>query len=89
MESKTTRRFRDALAALPRNVQRRANEAYKLFQENPRHPSLQFKKVHSTLPAYSVRITDDYRTVGLLDEGVIVWFWIGSHADYDRLLASL
>lgn len=89
MKSKTTRRFRSALADLPREVQQRAHEAYQLFHENPSHPSLHFKKVHAKLPAYSARITDGYRTVGILDGDVIVWFWIGSHAEYERLLASL
>jgi hypothetical protein len=89
MESTTTRQFRDALSALPTDIQKRAREAYGLFRKNPRHPSLRFKKVHSTLPVYSARITLEYRAVGVIKDYVIVWFWIGSHADYERLLSSL
>jgi len=66
-----------------------AQKAYRLFRENPKHPSLQFKKVHEREPVYSVRVTIAYRAVGLLDNDTITWFWIGSHADYDRLLKSL
>ena len=59
------------------------------FRENPNHPSLQFKKVHTREAIYSVRVTLGYRAVGLLEADDIVWFWIGSHADYDRLVKPL
>ena len=89
MNSRTTRRFREALAALPADVRRQARAAYRLFRENPEHPSLRFKKVHPARPVYSVRITRDHRAVGLRNGAEIVWFWIGSHDEYQRLLASL
>ena len=89
MESTTTRRFRDALGALPVDIQDRAREAYKLFCDDHNHPSLRFKKVHQTLPIYSARITRDYRAVGVVDGNLVVWFWIGSHKDYEKVLASL
>lgn len=89
MVSRTTRRFRDALSALPADVQRRAEAAYELFRNNPQHPGLRFKKVHATLPVYSVRIDIDYRAVGTLDGDEIVWFWIGTHGEYDQLLKQL
>jgi hypothetical protein len=54
------------------------------------HPGLQFKQVHPTLPVWSVRITASYRAVGIRTASdKIVWFFIGTHDDYDRLLASL
>jgi hypothetical protein len=59
------------------------------FKRTPNHPSLQFKKIHASEPIYSVRITPGYRAVGLLEKGEVTWFWIGSHADYDRLLSVL
>ena len=63
--------------------------AYRLFLENPRHPSLHFKKVHNRDPIYSARVTLGYRALGLLEDGDITWFWIGSHAEYDRVLDML
>ena len=48
MNSQTTRRFRQTYKALPPEIQRRAARAYALFERDPRHPSLRFKKVHST-----------------------------------------
>ena len=89
MNSKTTRRFRQMLAQLPSDIRRQAREAYRLFRQNPNHPSLRFKKVHNTEPIYSARINIDYRTVGVLNGNEIVWFWIGPHAEYDKLLSRL
>jgi mRNA-degrading endonuclease RelE of RelBE toxin-antitoxin system len=89
MNSRTTRRFRKAFERLPQQVQKQAKEAYLLFEKNPYHPSLYFKRVHSTQPIYSVRITLNYRSVGVLEGDTIIWFWIGSHEDYDKLLAQI
>ena len=88
MKSRTTSRFRDAYADLPERIKRRARKAYELFEQNPRHPSLRFKKVHGSRPIYSVRITKDYRAVGIQKDESVIWFWIGSHEDY-LLLAQL
>jgi hypothetical protein len=86
IESRTTRSFRTAFAALPDEVQGQARRAYRLFLANPGHPSLRFKKVEQTENVYSVRIGLGYRALGVLEGSVIIWFWIGSHADYDRLV---
>jgi hypothetical protein len=45
--------------------------------------------VHASEPIYSVRIALDYRALGFLESGEIIWFWIGTHAGYERLLADL
>ncbi len=89
MNSRTTRSFRQALAQLPEHVRRQAKEAYRFFRRNPNHPGLRFKQVHATQPIYSARITIDYRAVGVVEGDGIVWFWIGPHAEYDRLLTQL
>ncbi len=89
MKSRTTKRFRQAYGALPEQVRRQAREAYRLFAQNPQHPSLRFRRVHATLPVYSARVNIDYRAVGIRDDDEIVWFWIGSHGEYDQLLARL
>ncbi|MCC3414756.1 MULTISPECIES: hypothetical protein [unclassified Microcoleus] len=89
MKSRTTAEFRKSFAALPKQVQEQTREAYRQFKENPSYPSLRFKKVHSELPIYSARISNNYRAVGQLDGDTVIWFWVGSHADYDRLLSQL
>ena len=88
MNSPTTRRFREAFKALPEHVQRRAREAYRLFRLDPHHPSLRWKRISPTHPIYSVRIGIDYRALGVLDGEDLIWFWIGSHAEYDRLISK-
>jgi mRNA-degrading endonuclease RelE of RelBE toxin-antitoxin system len=82
--------FRRDFAKLPKRIQERARAAYRLFQTDPFHPSLQFKRLHATLPIWSARVTESYRAVGLRPEdGEIIWFFIGTHAEYDRTLANL
>jgi len=89
MNSRTTRRFRELFAALPAQAQRQAREAYRLFRQNVAHPGLHFKQVHPDPPTYSARVGIGYRAVGVLDGDTVIWFWIGTHAEYDRLLEHL
>ena len=89
MRSFTDRSFWDAYQRIPDHVQRQARESYRFFASNPNHPSLDFKRVGRRRPVYSVRISDDYRALGVLDGGDIVWFWIGPHHEYDRLLRRI
>ncbi|HBI42068.1 MAG TPA: hypothetical protein DDY78_04305 [Planctomycetales bacterium] len=89
MNSRTTRRFRNLLTALPAYVRAQARDAYELFRQNSSHPGLHFKKVHSDPPTYSARVGIGYRAVGAMDGDTMIWFWIGSHADCDKLLEQL
>ena len=89
MRSRTTADFRALLAEAPNAIQAKAQSAYRLWADNPAHPSLRFKKVHNTLPIYSVRIDLDWRAVGILKDDVVVWFWIGPHSEYERLLTKI
>lgn len=86
MNSHTTEKFRKAFADLPADVQKQARQAYRLFIENPQHPSLRFKPIHPSRPIYSARVGIDYRAVGIKDENEIIWYWVGSHAEYDKLI---
>jgi len=76
-------------AQLPVQIQQQAREAYKLFQQNQSHPSLRRKHVHPTKPIYAVRVGRGYRALGVRSADEVIWFWIGSHAAYDQLLARL
>jgi mRNA-degrading endonuclease RelE of RelBE toxin-antitoxin system len=87
--SRTHATFRKDFARLPREIQQRARAAYRRFRSDPAHPSLQFKRLHTTLPLWSVRVTDSYRAVGVRQNDSIVWFFIGTHAEYDRMLVNL
>jgi hypothetical protein len=86
VKSRANDRFWDAFRALQPEIREQARHAYSLFRENPGHPGLQFKCVQAARRIYSVRVTRDYRALGVLKDDTVVWFWIGNHADYDRLL---
>lgn len=88
MKSSTTADFWQAYRRLNADLRKRARQSYRLFAEDPLHPSLHFKKVHAREPIYSVRINLDYRAVGIRDGSEIIWFWIGPHDEYERLLSQ-
>lgn len=89
MKSVVTRDFRRLFAALPSPVQRRARNAYALWKDDSGHAGLQFKRVHPSEPIYSVRVGIGWRALGVVEGDVIIWFWIGSHSDYDTTLRRL
>jgi hypothetical protein len=69
---------------LPANLRQEAREAFRLFASNPAHPSLSFERLRADPESWSVRITRGYRAVGWKRQDTMVWYWIGSHADFDR-----
>lgn len=75
--------------ALPLRARRYAKRVYKRWQRDPWHPSLQFKIIHQSMPIYSVRIGLHWRAIGVLENNRVIWFWIGSHKEYDRKIANL
>jgi hypothetical protein len=86
MQSGTTRQFWRLFSNLPFDVQQDAKRVYRLFQNNPAHPGLQFKKLAGEDDIYSVRIGLDYRALAVMKKDRVVWYWIVSHSDYDRLV---
>ncbi|MDP9361286.1 MAG: hypothetical protein M3P29_07540 [Acidobacteriota bacterium] len=90
MKSHTAPEFRKRFATLPPEVRAQARAAFRLFQTNPRHPGLHFKHVHGSNRLVAARVGRSYRAVGLLvasDE--VVWFWIGPHDEYEKVLKAL
>ncbi|MDB5291796.1 MAG: hypothetical protein JWL69_3037 [Phycisphaerales bacterium] len=85
MKHRASRRFWDCYRALPTEVQRLADANYALLKSDERHASLHFKKVGCF---WSVRVGLHYRALGVENGENLVWFWIGHHAEYDRLLAG-
>lgn len=88
MISRINEDFLETYRQLPKEIRELARQNYKLFKVNSRHPSLHFKKLKST-QIYSVRIGSSYRALGVMEAETIIWFWIGSHAEYDKLIAQL
>lgn len=89
MKSSATKTFRARLGDLPPSVQAQAKKAYALWEKDPYHPSLQFKRVSQRQPIYSARVSLNYRVLGLLESDHIYWYWIGVHDEYDKLLKRL
>jgi mRNA-degrading endonuclease RelE of RelBE toxin-antitoxin system len=67
MKSSVTKAFRKKLDGLPTSVQEQAAKAYELWQLDPYHNSLQFKRVSQSQYIYSARVSLDYRVLGLLE----------------------
>lgn len=83
MRHLTSRRFWECYRALPEEVRRQADAAFERLKANPRHPSLHFKKVGRF---WSVRVGLRYRALAVEGADGLVWFWIGTHADYDSIV---
>jgi hypothetical protein len=83
MNHRATPRFWACYRALPEDVQRLADRHYEFLKNDPRHPSLHLKKVGKL---WSVRVGLHYRALAVEDSGDLLWVWIGTRADYDRLV---
>ena len=83
MTSTCTPEFWALYNALPDEARTLALKNYQLWQENPQHPSLRFKHLEDGV--WSVRIGIHYRALGEKKDDGVRWFWIGHHAEYDRL----
>ena len=87
MKSIATRRFWELFQALPAEVQTLATKNYHLWRRDPRHPSLRFRRLQGSEDRFTVRVGDHYRGLGRKSGETMVWVWIGTHSDYDRLVS--
>jgi hypothetical protein len=87
MISKTRPAFWRCHAKLSSETRLRARSAYRLFLVNPHHPSLHFKKLAGYENVWSVRVSEQYRAVGVRSGDTIEWIWIGTHNEFDKLFA--
>jgi hypothetical protein len=79
---KAHRRFWKIFEKLPAPVQDLARKKYALWKQDPFHPSLAFEERRNGICV--VRIGNNYRALGLREGDLIVWFWIGTHEEYNR-----
>lgn len=86
MKSQVLSSFWEAYRALDEDTKRQARKAFRLWEENPFHPSLHFKCVNREESIWSVRISLGCRALGILEGDTVTWFWIGSHDAYKLLL---
>jgi len=97
LTGKTNRRtpeFKAAFDKLPPHIRELSKKAFKLFCRDPSHPSLRHhplsdnRRSSHTSGSYSVSITMQYRAIYVDVDGVNVWYWTGTHAEYDRFIGS-
>ena len=82
MKGRTQARFWKAYESLPASVQRLAKAKFEIWKKDPQHPSLGFDIRRNG--ACVVRVGDHYRAVGLKKGDAVIWFWIGTHEEYNR-----
>ena len=87
MKSRTQRRFWHEFNRLPAHVQCLAREKFQLWIRDPFHPSMQFKPLVGNV--WSVRIGDHYRALAQRHGDLAVWFWIGTHEEYNNFVRQL
>lgn len=75
--------FWEAYHELPKEIQDLADRNFELLKRDPRHPSLHFKKVGGY---YTARVGLRYRAVAVEVPEGFLWFWIGAHSEYDRII---
>ncbi len=86
MKSRASSSFWKCYNQLPAHIQRLADRNYQLWQSNPRHPSLEFKRLKGSDSRFSVRVGDHYRALGEMTGNEVVWVWIGTHEQYNKLV---
>ena len=88
MRSYLTEEFIRFFNKLPKRIQKTARKNYRVWKDNPDHPSLQFKRITGKTGIFSIRVGIGWRALGVLEGHDMIWFWIGSHADYEKLIKS-
>ena len=85
MRHRANPKFWQYYAQLPLHIQKLADQNYELLKADSRHPSLHFKKVGRM---WSVRVGIHYRATAVEDDSDMIWFWIGHHSEYDRIITD-
>ena len=84
MTSRGTSEFWQLYYQLPPEIRAAAREAYRKFAVNSAYPSLQLERLKCDSRVWSVRITRNYRAVARRYDDDWLWFWIGTHEEFDR-----
>jgi hypothetical protein len=84
VNSRGTEDFWKLYHSLPPHIRNTARNAFQKFLDNPAHPSLQLERLKFDNRAWSVRVTRNYRAVARRYDNDWLWFWIGSHEEFDR-----
>ncbi len=89
-KNKRTKEFKQQFDVLPARIQKLARAAYKQFLLDPSHPSLCLHQLadigrgRHRCGSFSVYVTMKYPAIYVVDDGVNIWYWIGTHNDYEN-----
>jgi hypothetical protein len=83
----TSPRFWRHYNALPPEIRKLADKNFQLFKINPQHPSLRFERKKPEL--WSVRVSGGHRALARQLDDNLIWFWIGPHDEYERIIRDL
>jgi len=86
MKSKTLPSFWKAYEKLSKDVKEKVKKSYEIWRRNPFHPSLHFKCINQEENVWSLRVSRGYRALCLFEKDSAVWFWIGSHNEYEKFI---
>lgn len=90
MKSELTDDFLFCFKKLPAKIKSLARKNYTLWKSNHNHPSLDFKRIQGSENIFSIRIGIGWRALGIKkNPDTIVWFWAGSHSEYNEMLKKL
>lgn len=85
MKHLATARFWRCYYALPQTIRELADRSFAQLKADPSHRSLHFKKIGDFR---SARVGLYYRALARDVDQDLAWFWIGTHAEYDKLLSQ-
>jgi len=88
MNSATLPSFWESYNKLSEETKQQARKAFRLWADNPFHPSLRFKCINRAENIWSVRISRGYRAIAIFEGDVVTWFWIGGHDEYEKYIAG-
>ena len=89
-----TKQFNSMFSGLPKQIQQAATNAYKQFRRDPNHPSLSLhplkdtKKGNHKNATFAVSVTRRYRALFVVEGNTNIWYWIGSHEDYNNFTGA-
>lgn len=88
MNYRTTAKFWQRYYDLPQAIQELADKNFDLLKQDSTHPSLHFKQLQNRKGTWAARVGEHYRALAQQEGDNLYWFWIGSHAEYDRLISK-
>jgi len=83
LKSKCNQRFWDYFHSLPAHIRNLVEAKYAIWEKDPFHPSFKFQEIQPGI--WRIRIGDHYRALARRKGDLVVWFWIGTHEDYNKL----